>query len=144
MQKPIYFLGGGCWESHPSPAPFEGGKMSRKFAEAFYHSTEWKKVREFVLMRDRYKCTRCSSPAEEVHHIIRLSPENIWDPKITLNPDNLISLCKDCHFEEHKVEKVTGSLKAHGKEYGDCREGYHFDENGMLVPDSNQAKSHVV
>ena len=104
--------------------------MSRKFAEAFYHSTEWKKVREFVLMRDRYK--------------FRLSPENIWDPKITLNPDNLISLCKDCHFEEHKVEKVTGSLKAHGKEYGDCREGYHFDENGMLVPDSNQAKSHVV
>lgn len=118
--------------------------MARSFSEAFYHSTAWKKVRAYILMRDHYKCTRCSNPAEEVHHIIRLSPDNIWNKNITLNPDNLISLCKDCHFKEHEAEKLEASAKANGKSYGDCREGFHFDQNGMLVPDENQAKSHVV
>ena len=119
-------------------------EMARDFAKVFYHSKEWLKVRKFVLMRDHYKCTRCNSPAEEVHHIIRLSPENIWDTSITLNPSNLISLCKDCHFAEHKTEKEEGKCRAQGRTYGDCREGFHFDENGMLVPDGNQAKCHVV
>ena len=109
--------------------------MSREFAKPFYDSTAWKKTRAYILARDRYKCTRCSNPAEEVHHIIRLSPENIDDVNITLNPDNLISLCKDCHFAEHKAEKEAGQRKARGSSSGDCREGYHFDENGMLVPD---------
>ena len=110
-------------------------KLAREFAKEFYHSREWQKVRDYVLARDHYKCTRCPMPAEEVHHIIRLSPENINDVKITLNPENLISLCKDCHFAEHKREKEAGRRKANGTSYGDCREGFHFDENGMLVPD---------
>lgn len=110
--------------------------MARSFSKSFYDSKEWATVRAYVLQRDRFTCTRCSNPAEEVHHIVRLSPENIWDPKITLNPDNLISLCKDCHFAEHKAEKIEGRLKKQGKSYGDCRDGFHFDENGMLVPDA--------
>ena len=32
-------------------------------------------------MRDRYMCTRCGRPAEEVHHIKHLTPENINDPQ---------------------------------------------------------------
>ena len=109
--------------------------MSREFSKAFYDSREWAKVRAYVLMRDRYTCTRCGRPAQEVHHIIHLSPENIWDTKITLNPDNLTSLCREDHFAEHKADKEAGKLKANGKSYGDCREGFHFDDNGMLVPD---------
>ena len=69
---------------------------------------------------------RCGRPAEEVHHIIHLSPENINDPSITMNQANLISLCKACHFEEHKGEH------ARGRETGDNYQ-YTFDENGMLV-----------
>ena len=109
--------------------------MARDFAKSFYDSAAWKKTRAYILMRDHYKCTRCSNPAEEVHHIIRLSPENMTDANITLNPKNLVSLCKDCHFKEHEAEKVHGTRKASGKNGGDCREGFHFDENGMLVPD---------
>ena len=109
--------------------------MARDFAKQFYHSKEWDRVRTYILMRDRYRCTRCSNPAEEVHHITRLSPENIWDKNITLNPDNLISLCKDCHFKEHEHDKEAGKAAANGRSYGDCAEGFHFDENGMLVPD---------
>lgn len=114
--------------------------MARSFSDAFYHSAAWHKARELVLMRDRYMCVRCKRPAEEVHHIIRLSPENITDINITLNPQNLISLCGDCHRDEHKEERINATLKGEGKSYGDCREGFHFDENGMIVPDSNQAE----
>ena len=42
------------------------------------------------------------TPAQEVHHIIELTPENINDPSIALNPDNLISLCKSCHSIRHE------------------------------------------
>lgn len=109
--------------------------MARDFAQAFYHSAAWHQARELVLMRDRYQCVRCKRPAEEVHHIIRLNPDNIKDISITLNPDNLESLCGDCHKKEHEEERVNASLKGTGKSYGDCREGFHFDKNGMLVPD---------
>lgn len=109
--------------------------MAREFAKKFYDSKEWKAVRLTILQRDRFKCNRCKNPAEEVHHKVRLTPNNIWDINITLNPDNLESLCSDCHKAEHKAEKEAGKCKANGKSYGDCRDGFHFDENGMLVPD---------
>ena len=121
--------------SMPVLIHFKETSMARSFSKSFYDSREWAAVRSYVLMRDHYTCTRCNNPAEEVHHITRLSPENIWDKSITLNPDNLISLCKDCHFAEHKAEKEAGQRRARGTSAGDCREGYHFDENGMLVPD---------
>ena len=109
--------------------------MARDFAKAFYHSKEWERVRTFVLMRDRYVCRICGRPAQEVHHKIHLSPANIWDTTITLNPENLISLCKDCHFEQHTKDKEAGKRRAHGLSEGDCAEGFHFDASGQLVPD---------
>lgn len=109
--------------------------MAQKFSELFYQSKEWKQVREFVLMRDRYCCQRCGLPAQEVHHIIHLSPENIWDVKVTLNPQNLVSLCKECHFKEHRRDQAAGRRKALGLSEGDCADGFHFDESGQLVPD---------
>lgn len=109
--------------------------MAREFSKPFYNSKEWEQVRAFVLIRDRYICQKCGRPAQEVHHKIHLSPENIYDPKVSLNPDNLISLCKDCHFNEHKKDKETGKRKKHGLSEGDCAEGYHFDASGQLVPD---------
>lgn len=109
--------------------------MARLFSKKFYDSREWEEVRQFVLMRDRFICQLCGRPAQEVHHKIHLSPENIWDPKITLNPANLISLCKDCHFAQHTKDKEAGKRKANGLSEGDCREGFHFDASGQLVPD---------
>ena len=38
----------------------------------------------------------------EVHHKIPLTPENINDPSVTLNWDNLELLCKDCHEQERQ------------------------------------------
>lgn len=113
----------------------EVGVIARDFAVAFYKSQEWSKVRQYVLMRDKYKCQKCNRPAQEVHHIKHLTPDNIWDPWIALNPDNLISLCKACHFDQHKEDKAAGKKNYDKDRNADCNEGYHFDENGMLVPD---------
>lgn len=103
--------------------------MAKDYSKPFYNSKEWQKVRSYVLMRDNYKCQKCGRPAQEVHHKEHIKPENIWDIKVTLNPDNLISLCKEDHFAEHEADKRRG------RNCGACGEGFHFDETGQLVPD---------
>lgn len=113
--------------------------MAREFAKSFYKSKEWQQVRSFVLMRDKYLCTKCGNPAEEVHHIIHLSPKNIYDISITLNPDNLTCLCRNCHFAEHKADKLHGIKQA--SKAADCDIDYEFDENGYLVRKTNEAES---
>ena len=109
--------------------------MARQFSEKFYKSKEWEQVRKYVLMRDRYCCKHCGRPAQEVHHIIHLSPENIWDVKVTLNPDNLVSLCRSCHFDIHAKDKARGHCTKNAYSDGDCADGFHFDESGQVVPD---------
>ena len=94
--------------------------MAREFAIGFYQSKAWRIVRELVLRRDHFTC-HCHGRAEEVHHIIELTPENINDPNVALNPDNLVSLCHDCHTKETKG-------------VSDVADGYVFDERGYIVP----------
>lgn len=109
--------------------------MAREFSKSFYHSKEWQKVREYVLKRDLYLCVKCGAPAEEVHHKKHLSPKNIGDPSITLNPDNLASLCKACHFMEHAQDKADG----HRKNKVDSMAAYEFDEFGMPIQKSEDS-----
>lgn len=76
------------------------------WAKKFYKSVAWQGCRESVMQRDHRLCVDCMKkglvvPAEEVHHIIELNPKNIWDPDISLNPDNLVSLCRECHKRRH-------------------------------------------
>ena len=104
--------------------------MAREFAKKFYRSKEWEQVRNYCLMRDNYLCVNCGQPAEEVHHIKHLTPSNIGDPSITLNPANLQCLCRACHFEEHRGEHGTGRQT---QEQTNANE-YTFDSNGYLVP----------
>lgn len=80
-------------------------------------------------MRDNYLCVKCNEPAEEVHHITHLTPSNINDITITLNPNNLICLCRQCHFNEHKQDRIDGIAEAKGLP----RNEYTFDEDGMLI-----------
>ena len=95
--------------------------MAKEWAIRFYSSKAWKDCRKEVLRRDLYTCAYCYSRAEEVHHIIELTPTNIDDNSIALNPDNLISLCHDCHT---KITK--GST-------GDIIEGYAFADDGQVI-----------
>ena len=76
------------------------------FAHEFYMSWAWIKCARSYKKSKGGLCERCWSkgliiPAEEVHHKVKLTPDNISDPKIALNWDNLECLCKNCHMEEH-------------------------------------------
>ena len=66
----------------------------------FYHSRAWKKVRQFILVRDNFLCQHCLkaeepqiTSAELVHHITELKE----DMSKGLSPNNLVSVCKPCH-----------------------------------------------
>lgn len=74
------------------------------------------------MHRDAFLCQDCLAngrytPAEEVHHIIELTPENITDQSISLNPGNLISLCRECHKVRHgaRVTRYTVDELGHVK-----------------------------
>ena len=82
-------------------------QMKKKHWAAFFYSSQaWQHMRDYVFRRDQGLCQDCLkkgriTPAEEVHHITPITPENITDPSITLNEENLISLCKECHKARH-------------------------------------------
>lgn len=64
-------------------------------------------------------CQICrDAPGYIVHHKVWLTPENITDPDIALNPANFLYVCHDCH---NKIENDGGNL-------------YYFDENGQPQP----------
>jgi 5-methylcytosine-specific restriction protein A len=96
--------------------------MAKKFAKSFYDSRLWQNARRIALRRDHYCCVYCDARAAEVHHKMELTPGNIDDIAVTLNPDNLISLCHRCHT------KLTAGNN------GDLREEYIFDDYGQVVP----------
>ena len=52
-----------------------------------------------------------------VHHKIRITAENVHDPEITLNFENLELLCRRCHNDEHFANEDI----------------YFFDEDGNLI-----------
>lgn len=82
-------------------------------------------------MRDHYMCQICKvNPAEEVHHTIELTPRNITDPDIALNPDRLVSVCRDCHFREHRKKRLEAAQRSVHVRMVD-EQGLYFDADGM-------------
>lgn len=88
------------------------------------------------MMRDNYLCVRCGNPAEEVHHVKRLTSLTVGDPEIALNLDNLESLCRTCHIDEHRKERTEGTKTFNAVAHARCEvlEGYVFDEHGQMIP----------
>lgn len=95
--------------------------MAKEWARKFYRSKAWRTLRAEVLHRDLYSCEECGGRATEVHHAIPLTPENIDDPTVALNPALLHSLCHDCH-----AAITLGRA--------DCADGFFFDADGQLTP----------
>lgn len=78
----------------------------KDWAEGFYKSKAWQACRDTAMRRDRCLCQDCLkagryTPAEIVHHITELTPNNLSDPEVGLNLDNLVSLCRECHAARH-------------------------------------------
>ena len=84
--------------------------MAEKFAYPFYISWQWISCRKAFAKSKAGLCERCLSkglyvPGTQVHHKIRLTPDNIGDPSISLNWDNLELLCDACHQDEHRGKR---------------------------------------
>jgi 5-methylcytosine-specific restriction endonuclease McrA len=102
--------------------------MAKEWAKSFYKSKEWQECREAYIAEVNGLCERCLengkvNPGKIVHHIEYLTPDNINDPEITLNFDNLEYLCLDCHNEEHGV----------GASAEVVRQGLKFNKHGELI-----------
>ena len=88
----------------------ESRGREKSFADDFYKSQAWMRCARGYRRSVGDLCERCKKrglivPAEEVHHKIKLTPDNINRPEIALNWANLIALCKDCHLKAHRKQK---------------------------------------
>jgi len=108
--------------------------MAREFAKKLYNTKEWKGVRDSIIKRDNYICVYCGNPAEEVHHVTWLNSKNVSDKGISVSNDNLISLCRDCHFKLHKEATALAVAKSNMKRRADdTPKGFAFDDEGNMV-----------
>lgn len=101
--------------------------MAKEFSKKFYRSKEWKKTREYIYNKYYGLCGECGLSGEEVHHIIPLTEKNMSDINITLGEDNLILLCRKCHFKKHdNKQNIINKNKF-------TKSGFKFNENGEFV-----------
>ena len=78
----------------------------KEYAATFYKSKAWQHCREGYAASVGGLCEDCLkkgliTPGEIVHHKIAITPENVSDPSVTLNWDNLRLVCRNCHAVEH-------------------------------------------
>lgn len=101
--------------------------MAKEFAKAFYNSGAWQDVRDIRIGMDKGFCQLCGMPGNEVDHIVELTPENINNPEITLNLDNLQTLCHKCHTKktnrEHRKKNPDNNVL----------DKITFDKNGFPI-----------
>ncbi len=79
----------------------------KEFAEWFYKSRAWRRVRKaYIDYRksiDGGLCEKCRTELGYiVHHKEELTAWNIHNPEIALGFDNLEFVCKNCHELIHK------------------------------------------
>jgi hypothetical protein len=76
--------------------------LSRDFRKDFL---EWEQIKNKILQRDRYRCTKCGADNLQlyVHHIISLPNGGTNDPK------NLITLCENC-YKRQQDSSTSGVL----------------------------------
>ena len=99
-----------CRGSHSTDGEEGPGVHHDPDIERFYTTTAWRKCRASFIKEKGGLCEICLSkglivPAVHVHHKKHITPENLSDPSITLNHDNLMALCEECHAEQHRTKR---------------------------------------
>ena len=84
--------------------------MAQAFAKSFYSSKTWQDCRNGYKAYRRHLCEDCLArglyvPGDIVHHVVELTPENIGDPNVSLNWDNLRLVCRQCHGDVHNKNR---------------------------------------
>ena len=100
--------------------------MGTSFAQSFYNSKSWKQCRKSYVASVNGLCERCLENGMVkggfiLHHIEHITPQNMNNPNITLNFDNLQFLCLECHNTIHSLGHKA------------VVEGISFDEQGNVV-----------
>lgn len=95
----------------------------KEYARSFYLSEAWRGTRDAYFKARYGLCERCGAAGDIVHHKKYITPENIHDPRITLDWSNLELLCQDCHNKEHSIKR---------------NERYSADEKGNILPPPSQ------
>lgn len=68
--------------------------------------TKGMSMRDYIIKRDGFRCTKCNQFLNlEVHHIKQRSQGGLDVP------ENLITLCEICHYDEHKNEPISKVMK---------------------------------
>ena len=98
--------------------------MALDYSQKFYNSKAWRECAKMVRETHHYICQECNNYGNQVHHIKEITPDNITDPNITLNKDNLQLLCEECHNSKRRTHK-------------DIEDGLKFDTNGNLINKKN-------
>lgn len=112
--------------------------MAKSFSKSFYNSQAWIQARNaYVAERtsiDGGMCENChENVGEELHHKTHLTLANIEDYDVCLNPDNLIFLCKDCHFKAHREIILQQFCGARQSRKPILTNGCYFNDDGDLV-----------
>ena len=99
-RKTIKYAQEANWKGGISTIPFKKGHGMTP--------EEWQKLAQSIRKRDHFICQYCGKKnSTSVHHI---SPRRV---KIDNHPDNLITLCKNCH---PKVERLTDTYLKKNKD----------------------------
>ena len=82
----------------------------KQYAERFYKSKTWQKVRDNKVKSAGGLCEDCLVkglivPGVIVHHIQPITKANINNPAVTLQESNLKLLCRECHERAHRKKK---------------------------------------
>lgn len=102
----------------------------KEYATKFYSSKAWKDCRRAYAKSVRGLCERCLAKGiykagEIVHHKTHINPENITDPRIILDWNNLEFVCRDCHSDIHSADIIHKRRKRR----------YKLDELGRVILD---------
>lgn len=92
----------------------------KPYAEKFYKSKAWQKTRNAYWKYKQGLCEICLGkgiikPCEIVHHKVELTPENIDNPDVTLNWNNLQCVCRECHAMMHGAKEKRYSVDEFGR-----------------------------
>lgn len=81
----------------------------RQLRRKAYNNTTWRKIRD-TYMREHPICEECLksgkvTPAEDVHHKKTPFKNGEIQYGLLLDPDNLMSVCKECHGNIHASQQ---------------------------------------
>jgi len=79
--------------------------MAQDFARKLYTSREWIELRRNLIIERGPICQQCNTLMLDTskligHHTERLTPQNVNDPNVALNPKKIELVCLTCHNKE--------------------------------------------